>query len=63
MTRKSSIWLKLIVSDVIMSVCVVANSCWYIQSPHPASLLAIAVAGLAMVFVTCRYFLLLRKYN
>ncbi|MBA7706237.1 hypothetical protein ES703_115088 [subsurface metagenome] len=62
MTRKS-IWLKLIITDVIMGVCIVGNGYWYIQHHNSMSLLAIAVAGFAIVFATCAYFLLLRKHK
>ena len=62
MTRKS-IWLKLIISDVIMSACIAFNGYWYIQHPNSMSLFAIAVTGFVIVFTTCLYFLLLRKLN
>ena len=62
MTRKS-VWLKLIITDVIMSACIVANGYWYIQHPNPMTIFAIAVAGFVIVFTTCLYFLLLRKHN
>ena len=62
MTRKS-MWLKLIITDVIMSACIFANSCWYIQHPNSMSLFAIAVAGLALIYCTYKYLRLLKKYK
>lgn len=60
MTRKS-IWLKLIITDVIMGACIIANGCFFIEEPKFMSLLAMVVAGIAIGYCTPKYLKLLKK--
>ena len=61
MNKRKSIWLKLVITDVILSVCIVANGYWYIQKSNPVSLLAAAIAGLSLIYCTYKYLRLLKK--